>query len=266
MRSNIQRQTILDVNDVLRTYNYREAGKRALSKHVDWFPVRASLSLAGIVADLMGDGNLQGAPEWRIYYTSKRTSELKRFEKEIFKLFGLRGDIRVCSTNKYGTQNIGFYNRVLSRTLNVVGVPAGQKVLNRFSVPTWILEDSLLFSVFINRLFSCEGSVSVKDKAIEIQMYKSIKIIDDGLAFFKDIKDNLEKHYGIKTTNPFLEKRVNKRKDGNFTKAIRLKIKNKESLIKFYKFIGFDDKLKQRKLKTIIDGFSPSLKNNHIRL
>ena len=50
--------------------------------------------LAGIVADIMGDGHLQGPPKWRMDYTSKDITELERFNNEIKGLFGYSGKIR----------------------------------------------------------------------------------------------------------------------------------------------------------------------------
>ena len=72
-----------------------------LNKYDYLFPIKGSTKLAGIVADLIGDGHLQVHPKWRIDYTSKRLSELERFNTEIFLLFGYRGKIRKNTTNKY---------------------------------------------------------------------------------------------------------------------------------------------------------------------
>ncbi len=242
---------LLKYEDVLNTYKSKEHGKKALLPYLDWFPIKASRELAGVIADLMGDGHLQGSPKLRIDYTSKSTEELRRFEKEIIYLFNIKGKIRKCRTNKYNTYNIGINNKPLARVLKSIGVPPGSKVLSSFSIPLWILSDKTFFSRFINRLLSCEGCVDTYSKCIELKMYKSVDLIDDGIEFFNDIKKYLEKHFQIKTTNPFLEGKPNIRKDGIKTKGVRIKIKNKESLIKFKKYIGFEDKNKSIKLEKI---------------
>ena len=77
------KNNLLYVNDVLGTYKSKPHGIKALSKYKNWFPIKASPALAGICADLMGDGHLQGPPKWRIDYTSKSIQELNRFENEI---------------------------------------------------------------------------------------------------------------------------------------------------------------------------------------
>lgn len=245
-------KTLLNFEDVLNTYKSKEHGKRALSKYIHWFPLKASVRLAGIVADLIGDGHLQDYPKYRLDYTSNSNKELNRFNKEIFYLFGIKGKIRDCKTNKYNTKNLGINNKPLARVLKLIGVPTGAKVLSKFSIPKWILNDKTLFLRFINRLFSCEGSIDLQNKYIELKMHKSVTLIEDGINFFKDIKKYLDKYFGIKTTKPFLEGRTNTRKDSIKTKGIRIKIKNRESLVRFKKFVGLDDKEKKIRLNKIL--------------
>lgn len=243
---------LISYQDTLKTYKSRIHGIRALSKYKDWFPLKSSPELSAIAADLMGDGHLQDEPKLRLDYTSKSIEELNRFNQEIFKLFGLKGKIRDCKTNTYGTKNLGINNKPLVRVLKLAGVPAGNKVLQDFAIPSWILNDKNNFSRFINRLFSCEGCVDISSKCIEIKMSKSLNLIEEGINFFKEIKFYLEKYFEIRTTNPFLEGRENLRKDGIRTKGIRLKIKNKESIRNFRKYIQFDNKEKADKLNSIV--------------
>jgi hypothetical protein len=245
-------EIILNFEDVLNTYKSSPHGLIALSKYKFWFPIIKSTVLAGIVADLIGDGHLQDYPKLRLDYTSKSKKELKRFNNEVYQLFKLNGKIRECKTNKYGTYNLGVNNKPLARSLILLGVPSGAKVFSNFNIPRWIIEDKQLFARFINRLFSCEGCVDVPSKCIELKMYKSVSLIKGGIDFFNEIKIHLEKYFQIKSTNPFLTGKNNIRKDGRETKGIRIKIKNKESLINFHKFIGFDDNKKQKKLEKII--------------
>ncbi|MBU1198207.1 MAG: hypothetical protein KKF46_07430 [Nanoarchaeota archaeon] len=237
--------------NVLSTYKSRLHGLKALSKYDGWFPIRASPRLAGIVADLMGDGHLQGEPKSRLDYSSNSVEELERFNSEIFCLFGLKGKIRKCTTNKYGTMNLGVNNKPLGRILRLIGVPTGAKVLTKFGVPYWILIDKKLFSRFINRLFSCEATVDVKNKFIEIKMYKEISLISNMISFFQEIEKFLFIYFNIKSTKPFLDNSLNIRKDGKITRPVRLKIKRKEALVNYQKHIGFDDLQKQVKLEKI---------------
>jgi len=51
---------ILIYNDFLKTYKTRGYRIKHLDKYKHLFPIQANSKLAGITADLMGDGHLQG--------------------------------------------------------------------------------------------------------------------------------------------------------------------------------------------------------------
>lgn len=247
-------KNLLEIKDVLNTYKSKDSGIKVLSRYHNWFPLKPSKKLSGIVGDLMGDGHLQGDPRWRIDYTSKSNEELERFNQEIFTIFGIKGKIRKCTTNNYNTKNLGINNSVLSRTFSMIGVPVGSKVLKDFKIPNWILKDRELFSRFMNRLFSCEGTVDTKNRYIELQMHKSSELINEGFEFFYTIKNYLWRYYKIRTIDPFLGG-LSLRKDGIITKGIKLKIRRHDSVKKFQKYIGFEDPIKKIKLQKIIESF-----------
>ena len=251
LKKHSKNEILIEYDDVLDSYKSKHHGNLALSKYSHWFPVKSNPSLAGIVADLMGDGHLQGSPKLRIDYTSKYVQELERFNSEICKLFKINGKIRDCTSNDYGTKTIGINNKPLARVLNLIGVPIGAKVFVKFNIPKWIIEDKSNFSRFVNRLYCCEANVDTYSKCIELKMYKSEFLINEGLEFFNEIRTYLEKYFSIKTLNPFLTKPL-VRKDGRKTIGIRLKIKDKTSLKIFYEQIRFDDETKMLKLEKII--------------
>ena len=246
-----EKHVLLNYEDLINTYKSKEHGIRATSNYTHRFPILASADLAGIFADLTGDGHLQDIPKLRMDYTSNSIEELTRFGNSVHTLFKINGKIRKCTTNTYGTMNYGINCKPLARVLKQIGVPTGSKVLTAFQIPLWIMDDKLFFSRYVNRLFSCEGSVDISSKAIEIQMHKSEQLLDDGIKFFKSIQFGLQNHFGIKSTNPFLGG-FTLRKDGIKTIAIRFKVKNKESLIKFMDFVGIEDKAKMAKLGIIV--------------
>lgn len=236
--------------EVLKTYKSREAGIKALSKH-DWFPLRLCPKLAGIVADLIADGHLQSPEMWRMAYCSASLEELKRFNNEIKKLFNFSGYVRLCLTNQWSRSYLLAINcKPIGRVMSLCGVPSGQKVLSKFTVPSWILEDKECFRRFVQRLFDCEGCVDL-DIGLELKMYKEISLIRNGIDFFEEIKSHLLKYFDIKTTNIFLGA-TNLRKDGKVTRAIRMKIRKQSEIIKFSKEINFETKIKQEKLQIVV--------------
>lgn len=255
IKEEIKMGILISKNDVLNLFKSEFHGRKSIDQHKEWFPIHSSPSLAGIVGDLMSDGHLQGHPRWRFDFTSGNINELKRFDNEIFKQFNLKGKIRSCTGNKWGNSfNIGFNCKLLGRILNLTGVPTGCKVKKEFFVPEWILNDKKCFRVFIGRVFDCEGSVSTeRNPFINLEMWKSEKILKSGIKFFKQIRDRLKIYFEIETNNIYLVSRSNIRKDGIKTHGIRLRIKRLDSLIKFQENIGFQNIGKQNKLKQIIN-------------
>jgi len=242
-------------NTAFNLYYSQYHANIVINSHKDWFPIYSSPRLAGIIADLICDGHIQGPKLWRFDYTSKNKKELKRFEKQIFALFKIRGKIRPNHGNIFGkTFNLGINNKLLSRILNYLGAPYGPKVKTEFLIPEWVLNDKECFRTFTKRVFTCEGTVDIspKNSFVSLEMWKSIELIENGEEFLNQIKTKLKSYFGIECTNIFLGSNYNKRKDGTVTKGLRLRIKRLDSLIKFSKEIGFDNSLKQKKLDKII--------------
>ena len=245
---------ILSYKDFLRTYKTRGYRIKHLENYKYLFPVKANPILAGVIADLIGDGHLQADPKWRIDFTSKDVNELKRFEKEIKSLFNISGKIRKCTSNKYAkTYNLAINSSPISRILFLCGVPAGQKVLTSFEIPGWIKKDKGCFKRFCQRLFSCEGGINNEKRRkipqIRLELWKAEKLTKNGEEFINEIKYYLEKYFGVKSTSSIQNKK-NIRKDGIITRPIRLYIFNK-SVIKFYNKVGFEGE-KQKSLKALL--------------
>jgi hypothetical protein len=241
----------INIKDVLKTYKLKGVGIKNLTKYKHWFPIEPCPRVAGIVADLMADGHLQKGRMWRMDYCSASLEELERLNNEIKELFGYSGYTRSCVTNKFGeTYLLAINCSQLGRVMSLLGVPRGQKVLTKFNLPKWITNDKECFRKFIQRLFDCEGCVDEKTFGIEVRMNKELSILENGIQFFTTIKDHLNKHFGIITTNPFLGGK-SFRKDGKITQAIRLKIRRKAEILKFANEFKFDSKIKQERLELL---------------
>ncbi|MFA4855407.1 MAG: LAGLIDADG family homing endonuclease [archaeon] len=244
-------QSIVDYSQLVAAYS--KNNKLKFDKRPGkWLPLYPSPKLAGLIADLMADGNLQEPPRWRFDYCSNSLSELARFETVLYSLFGVKGKIRDCTTNKYGTKNYGVNCRPLAKILFLAGVPCGNKVLKQYSIPEWILNDKGCFAIFARRYFDCEGGVYIKDRMLTIEIYKSTEIIESGLAFLNQVKEGLQKYFGITTMNPFLLSKKVKRTYGATVQGVRLRIRRKEDLAKFYALIGLDTASKMERLKLAI--------------
>lgn len=247
-------EILVTEEDVIKLFKSRDHAINSINLHSNWFPVRSSPQLASIVAALMCDGHLQGEPKWRFDFTSKDLQELEIFGNEIFNLFGIKGRVRPCKGNKFGkTFNFGVNCKLLSRVLHLVGVPKGCKVMQEFSVPTWIKNEKECFRSFVRMVFNCEGTVDISkhNPFIGLEMWKSQNLLDNGFQFLNEIKEGLEKFFNIKSTI-FISNTLNVRKDGVITCGIRLRIKRLNSLINFKEEIGFQNLNKQNKLETIL--------------
>ncbi len=177
---------------------------------------------------------------------------MNRFGNTVFSVFGLKGTIRPGTTNKYNTKNYGVNCRPLAKTLFLIGVPYGNKVLKKYLIPNWILNDKDCFRFFIRRYFDCERSIDLKKKSLSVEVHKSTELIENSFVFLNQFKQGLLKHFDIKTINPFKLSLKVKRKSGATVQATRIKITRRENMEKFCAEIGFNSKLKMEKLKSTI--------------
>ena len=244
---------ILRYKDFIKTYKTRGYRIKHLENYKHLFPIKSSITLSGIVADLICDGNLQGDPKWRIDFTSKSIEELKRFEKEIMSLFNVKCKIRECKSNLFGkTYNISMNCSPIARILFLCGVPSGQKVLTSFNIPDWIKKDKKYFKRFAQRVFSCEGSImhekNRKMPQIRLEMWKAQDLKEDE-NFVEQLSKYIKEHFDISSTITKVNI-YNTRKDGIITRPTRLYILG-ESVKKFHKYIGFEGE-KQEKMNRIM--------------
>jgi len=246
-------EPLVTYEDVLAMYGSKRCGHAKLKSYKHLFPVYPSSVLASIIADLMGDGHIQKR-KYRFDFTSKDKPELERFGKAVFNLFGVKGKIRPCNTNKYGkTFNYGVNCAAVTKILILAGAPRGEKVRNPFKVPLWILENKECFRAFSRRLFDCECSIwSKHSPGIALEMWKEESLEKDAMHFMNQIRIGLEQHFQIKPSVVFTPNTKCVRKDSILTKPFRFSIKSRDSICKFHKEIGFDSKEKQFKLMEII--------------
>lgn len=245
---------ILSYSNFLKTYKTRGYRLKHLENYKNLFPIKASSRLAGIIADLMGDGHLQGDPKWRIDFTSKEVNELKRFENEMRILFNITGKIRKCTSNKYQTYNLAINSSPIARILFLCGVPAGQKVLTPFKISDWIKDDKECFRIFCRRIFSCEGNINRyvdrRTPQIRLEMWKAEGLIKNGNSFIKSISRYMKLYFGIESLVR-VQNRKTMRMGGLITRPVRLYIFG-DSVLKFYKEIGFEGH-KQESLKVLLN-------------
>ncbi len=210
--------------------------------------------LARIVGDLTGDGHLQlsGRRGLASFY-SKDIKAIKNQNRRFKRLFNVEGHIYTDRRENI-RYKIFFSSKKLAAFLASIKVPVGNKTNEKFSVPNWIMKsDRDIKSSYLRGIFTAEACVSVTKKRwrIHIEQYKSVKMKKSGVSYMSQLR-LLLKEFGI-VASPVRFGKGNIRKDGS--KSIRMQFDiEKRYFDKFYKFIGFDNKIKNHKLKMALRG------------
>lgn len=248
--------TIVTEEDFLNTYKDKIAGKKAINicKKNSWLPLKPSPTISSIVGHLMGDGNLSKdrmVGDFRFYGDKKKLDSIKEKLENVFKI-----KPRAYYLHPNGGGYILRYNNaIFSRILELVGSPRGNKVLNNFEIPMWImLGDKGIKKAFLSSFFTDEMERINKNKigywaGLKLTMSKCQEKTDNLVYFFNQIKLLLNEFKITSSKIKTYEKRAFQRKDGHVTYPTRLCINtNIENRKIFYKTIGFEDKEKQKLL------------------
>lgn len=219
----------------------KRAGLKMLNVRITTFPRNAfkiDKNLARITAYLTADGHIYKDLKGFHFY-SKDEEILKELEEMIHKKFRLRGNYR--EGNGYGkcfTYTV--FNSRITRFLNELGVPAGDKVITSFDVPEWIKNNKKLSKEYLRILFYCEGSKYKQSKnteRIKINFNKAERLLEDGLKFMGSLK-KLLKDFDIETSNIWISGGNERKRDGEVTKQINFHVKS-NSINTFINKIGW---------------------------
>ena len=215
--------------------------------------------LARVAADITGDGHLQ-LKGWRglVSFYSNNYKEIKKLEKIFKRLFGIKGHIYE-DNRKNKRYKLFFISKELAQFFEKIGVPKGNKTNTIFKVPIWIYEGKKKVKMeYLRGFYTGEGyiySTKLKNQdfrwRIGIEQYKNEKMKEEGKVFMEQLRIMLDS-FGIKSS-PVRFNGSNIRKDGSKSIGMRFDIE-KSSFANFYKYIGFDDVEKQKKLNFALRG------------
>ena len=183
--------------------------------------------LAKIASYLTFDGHLYKDLSG-FYLSSKDVKNLKEFERLIKKKFGINGKYYLDNggAGMFKTHKFIVFNKELSKKLFELGIPKGDKCIQEFNVPKWILNSKNLSKDYLKIAFLCEGSNKEepgRTPRIQINTAKSEDILDSGLRFMNTLRQMLKK-FDINTTKCYIcGKRVRK-KDNKISKDIKFRI------------------------------------------
>lgn len=233
------------------TYKLKKFAIKAIKKFGLKFPKYPNKNLVKIVSLLTFDGHLRWDGNVFLFTAGKKLL-LKEPMLLVKKEFGLFGKFRKIPTNIYGTSyEYRVTNKPVSRILDFIGVPKGNKVLLPFSVPRWIMKNKEFSRTYVQVAFDCEGTIWKEYKRsfkIRFRINKSLKFLQNGIEFMEDIR-NMLLNFNIKTSKIWVID-SNIRKDGNITKGMCFNILAADIPL-FKKHIGFTIKHKKKLLNGV---------------
>jgi len=242
-------------------YKLKKFADRSIDRFKLNFPIYPNKNLAKILSFLTFDGHLRW--DGNVFMFTAGNKQLLKEPKILIKNeFGITGKFRKIPTNNYGTSfEYRITNKPISRILEFIGVPKGNKVLIPFSMPKWI-EKNLEFSrAYLQVAFDCEGSIwkeGSERRKIRFRIHKSSKLLKNGINFLESLRKMLLK-FGIRTSKIWIGE-GNVRKDGEKTKYLCFNILSKDISI-FNKEIGFGLEHK----KKLLEGLTTT-RDNSVKL
>ena len=256
---------LVTLEKLTKSYKSKKYAEESISYFKDILPIFPSTGLAEIAADLLTDGHIAV----RKYYNSKKyayvgffsedAAELDRFNSQVKKLFKTEGTIKEWGFRENGrSKGCIVVDARLARLLECCGIPVGDKVSQRYPVPSWVMHgDKEIKRAFLRRSFTCEGSISREKSGrwdIRYTMYKLEKLSANTINYLELLR-KLLREFNIKTYNPSLNQVYVRAKDKQKVLGFVLRIRDKQSLITYMNEIGFDTDDKKKKLSVLSNQF-----------
>lgn len=251
---------LVTFNQFIKNFPNTKLKGKKLAKRI--LPLYPSPKLAEIIAAVLTDGHIDwythdNYPRARkILLYSDDKEECKWFLRTCQSLFEISGDIQKYNSktgySRGNSYKAVIHNATLAKILILTGVPAGNKTKTGYEVPKWIMEgDNETRLRFLKVLFNFDGSVpnNKKDRPCSWQMQftlnKEETLIENGVKFLEQIK-KLLKEFGINCGE------VIRHEDARNKYTLIISFSNQESIVNFYRRVGFMKHSKQKKLENAI--------------
>jgi len=210
-------------------------------KNNQLLPLSASSNLSSIVGHLMGDGNLSKdvfVGDFRFYGTKEK---LINIEKKVFEVFKIRPKILY---ERKGGFVLKYNNALISRILNIIGVPRGNKVLISYKIPNWIVSDnknikkSFLTAIFDDELSSPKFDKKGYFQPLRLKFNKTESHLPSAINFLETIRSLLQE-FNIKSNEIKINNFKYLNKFGMINRSLYFNISStKDNLIIFRKLIS----------------------------
>ena len=164
--------------------------------------------------------------------------------KSVIKRLDKNGNLKIKTVCGVGNR-LTIKSSAISRLLYLAGAPKGNKVSQRFLIPSWVIESNLRVKrKFLGVLFGNElGCPKLRAKnafsCAQFALHKVDKYEKNILAFMDQVK-NLLGEFGINSSKTMFEKGMTIRIDGSKSSKCYFNIDSESSnILKLYKEIPF---------------------------
>ena len=226
-----------------------KSGKKTRLK----LPIKESPELALLVAKGMGDGTIE-TKKMRFSYCNTEPALIKEVCESVNIAMG---ETRATITKLKDGLIQAKFSPFVGFALHFAGVPIGNKTLQSFDVPNWIVKnkDKKIKAAFLRGLFDDEGCVNYHKKSrtrrIVLALGKS-REYEKSLFNFLDEICSILKEFEISVGDITLQEEYN---GGCAKMMLRFGIYNKENIEKFGQKIGLTHPGKRQSLSIISDSY-----------
>ena len=250
---------ILLTDSIANNYKNPKYAQKTISyfKAKNLLPLYASPELSSIVGHLLGDGELSKDKYVGVFRFFGSEEKLRLIETKIYKIFQIKPK---AFFERKGGFVLRYNNCKISRLLELIEVPRGNKVTKTYRVPSWIKnENGVIKKAFLVALSDDELSSPRIDKRgnvepLRLKFNKREQILDSGSLFLQEVK-NIFNEFGIECSSIKLNNEIFISKDGQINRSLYFNISAKrQNLCKFRDNIGFEGEvLKAVKLELAIN-------------
>ena len=235
---------VLKEQDIYRGYKNKRYADKAIEfltkRHL--LPLTGFSSLSNLVGHLMGDGTLSKdkfVGDFRFYGSKEKLEYIKNIVFNIFEIYPK------SFIKRKGGFVLRYNNCIVSRFLNLIGVPRGNKVTTSFGVPLWIkggnrnIKKAFLVAISDDELSSPRIDKRGNLEPLRLKFNKTENLLLIGIQFLEDIR-RLFITLGINCSSVKLNNDKYLNLNNQINRSIYFNISAKrENILKFKEKVGF---------------------------
>ena len=255
-------KAVVTFNQFIKAFPTVTEKSKKLARKI--LPLYPSVELAQIVGALLTDGHV----DWYTSDVMPRTRQIRLYSSNkaeciwfvelCKKVFGVKGKV-VAYIPKYGKFKLQPYKAivnkaVVARILILAGAVAGNKSNQGYKIPEWIMYSNTEIKIeFLKTIFTFDGSKPYPRKntwTIHYSASVNPRYLETTLTFFEQLRFLLAQFGVVMGENPTKYHKLN----GNV--MVITSISSRKSITNFYRFIGYLNPIKQKRLEFAVANIS----------